>query len=146
MKKILISLLLVVSCSSKDIKNIGLIEKGGATKFKLCPKKPNCYSSAEAIDSDNYFFPITIKEPKLVAFEKSLKIIAKMGGKVITQKKYYIHATFTSSIFRFIDDLEVYTGDQDIVQIKSSSRMGHSDLGVNKKRLSDFTFRYHQSR
>jgi len=144
--KILTILLLLVSCSSKNMENVGLINEDGATRFKPCPEKPNCYSSAEEMDSENYFFPITIKEPKEVALKKALKIIEEMGGKTVTQKDNYIHATFTSNIFKFVDDFEIYTGDQDIIEIKSSSRMGHSDLGANKKRLGDFTFRYHQSR
>lgn len=144
--KILIILLLIVSCSSDNMENVGLIKEADSIQFKACPKKPNCYSSTEEMNSDNYFFPVTIKEPSEVAFKKSLKIIEQMGGKTVTQKDNYIHATFTSNIFKFIDDFEVYTGDQDIVEIKSSSRMGHSDLGANKKRLTDFTFRYHQSR
>ncbi|TDJ08661.1 MAG: DUF1499 domain-containing protein [Deltaproteobacteria bacterium] len=144
--KTLILLLLVVSCGSENMENVGLIKENGMAKFKPCPKKPNCYSSAEEIDTDNYFFPITVKEPRETAHNKALKIIGNMGGTLVEQKEFYIHATFTSAIFRFIDDFEVYTGDQDIVGIKSSSRMGHSDLGTNKKRLRDFTFRYHQTR
>jgi len=144
--KILMLLLLVISCGSENMQNVGLIKENGTARFKPCPKKPNCYSSAEEINSENYYFPITVKESGETSKAKALRIIEQMGGKLVTQKDFYIHATFTSSIFRFIDDLEVYTGDQDIVSIKSSSRIGHSDLGANKKRLRDFTFRYHQTR
>lgn len=144
--KILIALLLVVSCSSKNMENVGLVKDQHSMKFKPCPKKPNCYSSTEIIDSDNYFFPVTIVEPKDVAIKKSIKILAQMKAEIIKQEENYIHATFTSAIFRFIDDFQIFFGDQGIIQIKSSSRTGHSDLGVNKKRLGDFTFRYHQSR
>jgi uncharacterized protein (DUF1499 family) len=134
------------SCSSENMQNVGLVTEEGLARFKPCPKKPNCYSSAEEINTDNYFFPIAVKEPRETAHAKSLRIIEQMGGTLVSKTEFYIHATFTSAIFRFIDDFEIYTGDQDIVQIKSSSRMGHSDLGANKKRLGDFTFRYHQSR
>lgn len=144
--KILIALILLFSCSSKNMENVGLVKTDNGMEFKPCPKKPNCYSSAEVIDSENYFFPITIAEPKEVAFKKSIKILGEMKGDIVKQEENYIHATFTSSIFKFVDDFQLYFGDQGIIEIKSSSRMGHSDLGVNKKRLTNFTFRYHQSR
>jgi len=39
-------------------------------------------------------------------------------------------------LFRFVDDVEFYFEDQEkVIQFRSSSRLGHSDLGVNRKRM-----------
>ena len=59
-----------------------------------------------------------------------------MGGSIQAEKTDYLAATFTSSIFRFVDDLEIRidTG-QEMIHLRSASRVGHSDGGVNRKRV-----------
>lgn len=49
----------------------------------------------------------------------------------------YLHATATSAFFGFVDDLELYAdGSEGVLQARSVSRLGDSDLGVNQKRLA----------
>mgnify|MGYP002825324622 CR=1 FL=1 len=61
---------------------------------------------------------------------------------IINKEKNYIHAIATSRIMKFIDDIEIKNLNQDnIFQIKSSSRLGFYDLGVNKRRLETLHFR-----
>ncbi|MDQ6965890.1 MAG: DUF1499 domain-containing protein, partial [Mariprofundaceae bacterium] len=48
----------------------------------------------------------------------------------------YLHATFTSRLFRFVDDVELHRdAASGVVHIRSASRVGHSDFGVNRKRV-----------
>ena len=62
--------------------------------------------------------------------------------KIIKKEKYYIHAIATSRIMNFIDDLEIKNLNKDnIFQVKSSSRIGIYDLGVNKRRVQTLRFR-----
>ena len=62
--------------------------------------------------------------------------------KIIEKEKYYIHAIATSRIMKFIDDLEIKNINKDnIFQVKSSSRLGIYDLGVNKRRVQTLRFR-----
>ena len=62
--------------------------------------------------------------------------------KIINKEKNYIHAIATSRIMKFIDDIEIKNLNQDnIFQIKSSSRLGIYDLGVNKRRVQTLRFR-----
>ena len=60
-----------------------------------------------------------------------------MGGlDVLERAEGYLHATSTSSLFGFVDDLELYADTENgILQARSVSRLGDSDLGVNSKRL-----------
>ena len=52
------------------------------------------------------------------------------------RKDDYLAVTFTSSIFRFVDDLEIRIDtDQQLIHLRSASRVGRSDGGVNRKRL-----------
>ena len=59
-----------------------------------------------------------------------------MGGSLQAEADNYLAFTFTSSIFRFVDDLEIRIDtDQDMIHMRSASRVGRSDRGVNKKRI-----------
>ena len=62
--------------------------------------------------------------------------------RIIKKEKYYIHAIATSRIMKFVDDIEIKNFNQDnIFQIKSYSRLGIYDLGVNKRRVQTLRFR-----
>lgn len=55
---------------------------------------------------------------------------------VIEQRDGYLHATASSALFGFVDDLELYAdGASGQIQARSVSRLGDSDLGVNARRL-----------
>ena len=56
---------------------------------------------------------------------------------VVEQTDGYLHATATSALFGFVDDLELYADQaHGVLQARSVSRLGDSDLGVNAKRLA----------
>ena len=49
----------------------------------------------------------------------------------------YLHAEATSKWMRYVDDLEVsFSPESNILLIRSESRVGESDLGVNQKRVN----------
>jgi uncharacterized protein (DUF1499 family) len=55
---------------------------------------------------------------------------------IVTEQEHYIHAEFTSAIFRFVDDAEFYIDDaQKVIHVRSAARLGYSDFGVNRKRM-----------
>jgi uncharacterized protein (DUF1499 family) len=56
---------------------------------------------------------------------------------VVEQSNGYLHATASSALFGFVDDLELYADQaQGLLQARSISRLGDSDLGVNGRRLA----------
>ena len=57
------------------------------------------------------------------------------SAKVKKKLDQFIHVEFTSNIFRFIDDVEFYLTEQGVIHFRSASRIGHSDLGVNRRRV-----------
>ena len=71
-------------------------------------------------------------------------VIREIGGSIQVEKADYLAATFTSSIFRFVDDLEIRidTGQQ-LIHLRSASRVGRSDGGVNHKRLEYLKNSFH---
>ena len=64
-------------------------------------------------------------------------VLSLDGVDVVETGDDYIHATATSRLFGFVDDLEVHAdADGGVIEVRSVSRLGDSDLGVNARRLA----------
>jgi len=62
--------------------------------------------------------------------------------KIIKLKEDYIYALATSRVMKFIDDIEIQKSEKDnTLKVKSKSRTGFYDLGVNKRRIDTLHFR-----
>jgi len=105
-----------------------------------CSAKPNCVCSEHIDDKDHYIEPITaIQHVDINDMTKAMSTIKKMNGVLQNEKEHYIAATFTSSIFGFVDDFEIRIDPQQkIMHIRSASRVGYGDGGVNRKRVELF--------
>ncbi|HEY9647011.1 MAG TPA: DUF1499 domain-containing protein, partial [Chroococcidiopsis sp.] len=58
--------------------------------------------------------------------------------KIITATSDYLYAEFSSKLMGFVDDVEFYLSPADgVIHVRSASRLGQSDLGVNRKRIED---------
>lgn len=110
----------------------------GAHAFPLkdCPDRPNCVSSV-AEDQDRYVAPFAYVCDRRQAIDVLEQELSEQPRATIVEKREdYLHAEFRSKIFRFVDDVEFYFPvDQPLVHVRSASRMGYSDLGVNRKRV-----------
>lgn len=117
---------------TKNNPQVGL-NKG---KFHPCPKTPNCVST-QASDDKHKIEPIYYKITLNDTLEKIISIIESIKRtKIITKTENYIHAEFRTGVFKFVDDVEFYFDDSSkIIHFRSASRVGHSDLGVNRKRM-----------
>ena len=106
-------------------------------KLSKCPDKPNCVCSEYKDDASHSIDPIVIAQDSAVDNLTLLKnVIDEMGGEIQLEKNAYLAATFTSTVFRFVDDLEIrIDSTQGVIHIRSASRVGYSDMGVNKKRV-----------
>lgn len=106
-----------------------------------CPDKPNCINSEYAHDTEHYLPPLSYPaaaEKQIIPLAKS--IIQAMGGQIQTENSHFLSATFTSRVFRFVDDVELrQDSSSQQLHIRSASRTGYSDFGVNKKRVNTFT-------
>jgi uncharacterized protein (DUF1499 family) len=60
--------------------------------------------------------------------------VTALGGSIEREEDGYLHATFRSRLFGFVDDLECRR-DGDVIQVRSASRTGWWDLGVNRRRV-----------
>ncbi|MCU0598005.1 MAG: DUF1499 domain-containing protein [Desulfobacterales bacterium] len=104
-----------------------------------CPNRPNCVSS-QSTDPRHAIEPLRYDIPISKAHQKLLKILKNMPRtKIIKEKANYIHAECRTRFLRFVDDLEFLVDDTDaIIHVRSASRVGYSDLGVNRKRVEQF--------
>jgi len=94
-----------------------------------CSSKPNCVSSEDGASAKHKIDPL-----KNVALTDVQKAVEKMGGDITSSQNGYFSAEFSSGIFKFVDDVEARQ-DGDNVQIRSASRVGYSDNGVNGNRM-----------
>ena len=108
--------------------------------LKDCPDRPNCVSTTSSIER-NRMEPITYKGSASQAQELLVSVISSMpGAKIIEKSPGHIVATFTSAIFRFVDDVELVLDDsKKVIHFRSASRIGYYDLGVNRKRMNAIT-------
>ena len=91
----------------------------------------------------NCIFQIWKVDDSEKAFTELIQILENTPRlKIVKKDNYYIHAIATSRIMKFIDDIEIKNLNQNnILQVKSSSRLGIYDLGVNKRRVQTLRFR-----
>ncbi|MFV1979008.1 MAG: DUF1499 domain-containing protein [Myxococcota bacterium] len=106
-----------------------------------CSDKPNCVCSEFRGAEAHYIAPLDYSgAPPEQAWGDILMIIKELGGEIAVATDEYIAATFSSSLFGFIDDVECrLDASQEQIQVRSASRVGHSDLGVNRKRIEAMT-------
>lgn len=136
LKVLLITSVFLTGCS-------GTAPKLGVDNGKLlsCPDSPNCVSS-QSKDKEHFVKPFLITGTLSDVQLKLLSVLSDhSNAKVILKEGNYIKAEFTSSIFRFVDDVEFYFPNSKsgelTVHIRSASRLGHSDMGVNRKRIEE---------
>ncbi len=61
-------------------------------------------------------------------------------SRLVEESDDYLRYEFTSLIFRFVDDVEFFVDDKaKVVHFRSASRVGHSDLGANRRRMDRIT-------
>ena len=129
--KIIICLIfiLLTSCTGTKPDSIG--------QFAECPDKPNCVSTKSSTTLHK-ISPLTYNSSLQEAKNKLIEIVKTMPrSKIINNNKSFLHVEFTSQIFRFVDDLEFYFNEVGIIHFRGASRIGHSDMGVNRDRVEE---------
>jgi len=130
--------LIFAACSGTKPTDIGV--KNGV--FKACPSSPNCISTQAANDDEQHkMSAIPYTGTWEAAKTKLVKIINDMDRTTVTENEgNYIHSEFMSKTMKFVDDVEFYFDDANkVIHFRSASRIGRSDLGVNRKRMEAIT-------
>ena len=107
-------------------------------KLSPCPNRPNCVSS-EADDDRHFIEPYVLAVDTHQAWQVLQTLIADLPRTTVRiANDTYIHAKSKSRLFGFVDDVEfLLQPEKNRIAIRSASRTGYSDLGVNRKRLEE---------
>lgn len=133
--------MMIISCAGQRPSNIG-VNNGHLAD---CPSKPNCYCS-QATDADHVVAPFTYKGEKKDAFLQLKKIVAShKRASIVAETDNYLHIEYKSAIMGFVDDLEFYFPDEKVIHVRSASRLGYSDFGVNLDRIELFRKLFEQN-
>lgn len=105
-------------------------------QLRPCPSTPNCVSS-QSKDNGHGIAPFAFRSSASEAFEQLKSVIQSLPRtKIIAANSPYLYAEFTSEFMGFVDDVECYLDEAaNEIQVRSASRLGESDLGVNRKRV-----------
>lgn len=101
-----------------------------------CPQTPNCVSS-DASDDEHRVAPYRLVVEPDKAWSVLKEVVAsEKRTRIVTVKESYLHAEARSAVFRFVDDIEFHLREADgFIAVRSASRVGRSDFGVNRDRV-----------
>jgi uncharacterized protein (DUF1499 family) len=130
---LLLGFLVMTACTSTRPLNLG-IQNGRLTS---CPASPNCVSSDAAADDTHFIAPYRLQTQAAAGWSRLAKVVSSLPRTtVVSVTEDYLHAECKSLIFRFVDDLEFHLRpDESLIAVRSGSRLGYSDLGVNRRRV-----------
>lgn len=107
------------------------------SRLKACPSSPNCVLSTAGADEKHRIAPFPFAGPSADALSRvKAAALSFPRTAVVEEAPGYLKMTFTSALFRFVDDVEFEVDEAaKVVNVRSASRVGRSDLGVNRKRV-----------
>jgi uncharacterized protein (DUF1499 family) len=131
---ILMSILSIIltACAGERPENLG--ERDG--RLTECPGSPNCVSS-QAVDERHRMAPLVFSDDPAQAFARLKQMLDRREDTtIIEEHPGYLRVEFRTTFF--VDDGEfLLDGEQRLIQVRSASRLGYSDLGKNRSRLEE---------
>ncbi len=131
----------ILSCSGQRPDNLGINDG----RLAPCPATPNCVCS-DGCDPQHQVQPFRLKLPAAEAWEAVKQVVQQLPRtRIISQTDTYLHAECSSMVLGFVDDLELHLRPADnVIAVRSASRLGYSDFGVNRKRIETLHTRLQQ--
>jgi uncharacterized protein (DUF1499 family) len=105
-------------------------------KLAATVNKPNNVSSqADPADRAHHVAPLAFSGAPAAAMAKLKGVIEGLPlTRVVESRGDYLYAEFSTKLMGYVDDVEFYC-DGKAIQVRSASRLGYSDMGVNRKRV-----------
>lgn len=103
-----------------------------------CKRTPNCVSSqADPADREHSIAPIAFKGSALEAMGVAKRAVESMQrATIVREDRGYLCAEFRSKLLGYVDDVELaYDEKAGVFHVRSASRLGRRDFGVNRKRV-----------
>lgn len=131
------------ACAGQVPSDLGVVN---GSELRPCPDKPNCVQTYQPMDKAHFQLPLIAKADDEKTKVAITRAIANTGGQLVRETPlspsgFYLHAEYESSWLKFIDDVEVVIKEGSI-HLRSASRLGYSDLGVNAQRFTEIRAAY----
>ena len=124
----------VLSLSAKRPSNLGVRDG----RLADCPSSPNCVATQSGDASQRMDALVFRDDPASAKARLKSVIQALPRMHMVSETDEYMHVEATTALFRFVDDVEfVIDADSKVIHFRSASRVGHSDLGANRKRMTE---------
>jgi uncharacterized protein (DUF1499 family) len=118
-----------LSAFSRRPDDLGMVDG----RLRPCPNKPNCVCTFDQ-NPEHTIDPLP--ENTDAVWQRLQSVVGSLpGARIVSVTDTYLHAEFTSRLFRFVDDVEFMRHPSGGIHFRSASRVGHSDLGVNRARM-----------
>ena len=116
-----------------------------ANQLTLCPDTPNCVNS-QSRDAVHQIEPLSYdnsSEEAMVHLKSALQSFRRV--KTIAETDNYLYTEFTIPVVGFVDDVEfLLDSNANVIHVRSASRLGESDLGVNRTRIETIRAKFNQ--
>lgn len=122
----------LASCDVGDKSKLGVVD----TQLTPCPSSPNCASS-DTNNTEQQVEPFALAISPEKAWDLLIEHVAQLSRTtIVKQDSHYLYVECRSQVFGFVDDLEFHLRpEQKIVAVRSTSRTGYYDFGVNRSRI-----------
>jgi len=132
--------LLLAACAGERPANLGA--KDG--RLASCPASPNCVSS-QAVDERHRIAPLAFSGDPDAAFARLKQVlIRRKDSTVIEEQTGYLRVELRTTFF--VDDSEfLLDRERQVIQVRSASRLGYSDLGKNRSRMEEIREQFDRS-
>jgi uncharacterized protein (DUF1499 family) len=112
-------------------------------RLLICPDSPNCVSS-QSDDPRHAIAPLryegTVEKARALLIQT---VLGMKRSRIVISEEVYLHMEFTSAFFRFVDDVDFLLDDgKKLIHVRSASRVGNYDFGVNRKRVEEIRTRF----
>ncbi len=127
-----IGLLGLAGCAGERPNNLGARDG----MLTVCPSSPNCVSS-QAADEKQRIAPFAVSGDPDAAFARLKQLLGKRRDvTVVDELPGYLRVELRTLLF--VDDGEfLLDRSRNLIQVRSASRLGYSDLGKNRSRLEE---------
>ncbi len=112
-------------------------------RFEPCPASPNCVSS-QAADDRHRIAPLPVDgEPEQAFWRLRQIVLARPDATLVEERPGYLRVELHTRLF--VDDAEFVLDSVDrVIQLRSASRLGYSDMGTNRRRIEEIRTAFKQ--
>jgi len=123
---------LLAACAGERPNNLGVRDN----RLAACPASPNCVSS-QAADEQHRIAPLAFSGDADAAFARLKQVLSRRSDTtIIEEHPGYLRAELRTTLF--VDDGEFLLDREGrVIQVRSASRLGYSDLGKNRSRMEE---------